>query len=52
MGASIEEAVDRAEELEETAKLYLLLRGERMRELTKAQVKEIEDVFRRATKVR
>jgi ribulose-5-phosphate 4-epimerase/fuculose-1-phosphate aldolase len=52
MGATIEEAVDRAEELEETAKLSFVLRGERLRELTKAQVKEIEDVFRRGAKFR
>lgn len=34
LGATLSEAVDRAEELEETARLYFLLRGERTRPLT------------------
>ncbi len=37
-GASLEAAVYATEELEETAKLHLLLRGERTRPLTAAQV--------------
>jgi ribulose-5-phosphate 4-epimerase/fuculose-1-phosphate aldolase len=41
-GASLESAVNAIEELEETAKLYLLLRGARTRWLTPAQVGELE----------
>lgn len=37
LGATLNEAVDRAEELEETARLYFLLRGERTRALTAAE---------------
>lgn len=37
LGATLSEAVDRAEELEETARLYFLLRGERTRKLTAAE---------------
>ena len=44
-GASWNEAVDRAEELEETAKLSILLRGERLRELSEAELSEIQRVF-------
>ena len=40
-GASLEAAVNAIEELEETAKLYLLLRGAKTRWLTPAQVKEL-----------
>ena len=40
-GATWTEAVDRAEELEETAKLYFLLRNERLRELTAGQIDEV-----------
>jgi 3-dehydro-4-phosphotetronate decarboxylase len=40
-GASLAAAVDAIEELEETAKLYLLLRGAKTRFLTPAQVEEL-----------
>jgi ribulose-5-phosphate 4-epimerase/fuculose-1-phosphate aldolase len=40
-GASLAAAADAIEELEETAKLYLLLRGAKTRFLTPAQVKEL-----------
>src|SRR5947209_11275476 len=40
-GASLDAAVNAIEELEETAKLFLLLRGARTRFLTPAQVKEL-----------
>src|SRR5439155_14911005 len=40
-GASLDTAVNAIEELEETAKLYLLLRGAKTRYLTPAQVKEL-----------
>ena len=45
LGRTLEEAADRAEELEETAKLYFLLRGERIRYLTAAERAEIEQAF-------
>ncbi|HWS87923.1 MAG TPA: aldolase [Pyrinomonadaceae bacterium] len=44
-GASLSEAVDRAEELEQTARLHFLLRGERVRLLTAEQVEELKRVF-------
>lgn len=47
LGATLEEAVDRTEELEETAKLYFLLRGEKLRCLTVDQQAEIGQVFGR-----
>jgi len=40
-GKSLENAVYAAEELEETAKLFLMLRGERTRFLTQAQVADL-----------
>ena len=40
-GKSLEAAVYAAEELEETAKLYLMLRGEKTRFLTQAQVADL-----------
>ena len=40
-GSSLDAAVNAIEELEETAKLYLLLRGARTRFLTPAEVKEL-----------
>ncbi len=46
LGGSIEEAVDRAEELEETAKLHFLLRGEGTRSLTAMEQAEIWKVYR------
>jgi ribulose-5-phosphate 4-epimerase/fuculose-1-phosphate aldolase len=45
-GTSLSAAQDAIEELEETAKLFLLLRGERLRLLTDAQVAELERRFR------
>jgi ribulose-5-phosphate 4-epimerase/fuculose-1-phosphate aldolase len=47
LGATMDEAVDRAEELEETAKLFFLLRNEKLRYLTGAERSEIEQVFGR-----
>jgi ribulose-5-phosphate 4-epimerase/fuculose-1-phosphate aldolase len=44
-GASLEDAVYATEELEETAKLYLLLRDIRTRPLTDEQVAELEKRF-------
>jgi 3-dehydro-4-phosphotetronate decarboxylase len=44
-GATLEAAVYAIEELEETAKLYLLLRGSRVRPLTCEQIDEVERVF-------
>ncbi|TQF76310.1 aldolase [Elioraea sp. Yellowstone] len=40
-GASLTDAVYAAEELEEAAKLFMLLRGERVRRLTSAQVADL-----------
>jgi len=45
LGRSMSEAVDRAEELEETAKLYFLSRNESLRLLTAAQRDEIHQTF-------
>jgi 3-dehydro-4-phosphotetronate decarboxylase len=42
-GSSLEAAVNATEELEETAKLYLLLRGANTRYLTRAQVEELRE---------
>jgi ribulose-5-phosphate 4-epimerase/fuculose-1-phosphate aldolase len=42
-GSSLDAAVNAVEELEETAKLYLLLRGAKTRFLTPAQVAELRD---------
>jgi len=47
LGRSMDEAVDRAEELEETAKLYFLLRGERTRKLTPAERDDIWSHYRK-----
>lgn len=44
-GKSLEAAVYAAEELEETAKLHLLLRGEKTRPLTSEQVAALRDKF-------
>ncbi|MGH9632112.1 MAG: class II aldolase/adducin family protein [Bryobacteraceae bacterium] len=46
LGRTMDEAVDRTEELEETARLFFLLRGEKRRELTQAEREEINRVFR------
>lgn len=45
LGRTLEEAGDRAEELEETAKLHFLLRGEKTRRLTGEERAEIHRVF-------
>lgn len=44
-GASLSAAQDAIEELEETAKLFLMLRGERVRTLTTEQVSELKARF-------
>jgi len=44
-GASLDDAVNAAEELEETAKLFLLLRGQPVRALTPDQIRELAAVF-------
>jgi ribulose-5-phosphate 4-epimerase/fuculose-1-phosphate aldolase len=46
LGASLEEATDRMEELEETAKLYFVLRGEKIRLLNDDQKEEIARAFK------
>lgn len=45
-GTTLSAAQDAIEELEETAKLFLLLRGERVRTLTDEQVAELQRRFR------
>ncbi len=45
-GTNLSAAQDAIEELEETAKLFLMLRGERLRLLTDGQLAEIERRFR------
>jgi ribulose-5-phosphate 4-epimerase/fuculose-1-phosphate aldolase len=42
-GADLDAAVNAIEELEETAKLYLLLHGAKTRYLTAAQIRELEE---------
>ncbi len=44
-GTSLSAAVDAAEELEETAKIFLTLRGERVRSLSAAQVEALRRAF-------
>ena len=44
-GATLSEAVDRAEELEQTARLHFILRGERVRHLTPEQVEDLKRTF-------
>ena len=44
-GATLSEAVDRTEELEQTARLHFLLRGESVRPLTPEQVEELKRTF-------
>ena len=44
-GSTLSEAVDRTEELEQTARLHFLLRGERVRPLTPGQVEELKRAF-------
>ena len=47
LGKTMDEAVDRAEELEETAKLLFILRNEKLRLLTTTERAEIERVYGR-----
>jgi ribulose-5-phosphate 4-epimerase/fuculose-1-phosphate aldolase len=44
-GATINEAADRAEELEQTARLHFILRNERVRQLLPTDVAELRDRF-------
>jgi len=44
-GSTLTEAVDRTEELEQTARLYFILRGERVRHLTTDEIDELKRVF-------
>jgi len=45
-GATLEAAVYAVEELEETAKLFLLLRGHEPRVLTREQIDELKVAFK------
>ncbi len=44
-GSSLEDAVYATEELEETAKLFLLLQGHKISPLSTAQVRELQERF-------
>lgn len=44
-GSSLAEAVDRTEELEQSARLHFILRGERVRHLTVDEIEELRRVF-------
>jgi 3-dehydro-4-phosphotetronate decarboxylase len=44
-GSNLCEAVDRAEELEQTARLYFILRGERVRHLTENEIEDLKKIF-------
>jgi ribulose-5-phosphate 4-epimerase/fuculose-1-phosphate aldolase len=44
-GSSLSEAADRAEELEQTARLHFILRGERTRHLSPADVEDLLNTF-------
>lgn len=44
-GSTFGEAADRAMELEETCRLFLLLRGDRIRELTAEEIRVLEEAF-------
>jgi 3-dehydro-4-phosphotetronate decarboxylase len=44
-GSSLSEAVDRTEELEQTARLYFILRGERVRHLTAEEAEDLKRTF-------
>jgi ribulose-5-phosphate 4-epimerase/fuculose-1-phosphate aldolase len=46
-GSTLTESVDRAEELEQTARLYFILRGECVRHLTFEEVEELKRTFGR-----
>ena len=45
IGATLDEAVDRAEELEQTARLYFTLRNEEVRHLTPEEIAELKTAF-------
>jgi 3-dehydro-4-phosphotetronate decarboxylase len=45
VGSTLPEAVDRTEELEQTARLYFILRGERVRHLTPEEVEDLKRTF-------
>ena len=45
LGRNLSEAADRAEELEETAKLHFILRGENVRTLTPEEIHDIQRTF-------
>jgi 3-dehydro-4-phosphotetronate decarboxylase len=47
LGRTLNEAVDRAEELEETSRLLFLLRDQQLQTLTRADIDDIDTVFRR-----
>lgn len=44
-GSNLGEAVDRAEELEQTARLYFILRDEKVRHLTQDEIEELRKIF-------
>lgn len=44
-GVSLDDAVQATEELEETAKLFLLLRGQKLNLLSTAQVAQLRDLY-------
>ncbi len=44
-GSTLNEAVDRAEEIEQTARLYFILRGEKVRHLTQGEIEELGKMF-------
>src|SRR5215210_1722675 len=44
-GSNLSEAVDCAEELEQTARLYFILRGEKVRHLAQDEVEDLKKVF-------
>jgi ribulose-5-phosphate 4-epimerase/fuculose-1-phosphate aldolase len=45
-GSTLSEAVDRAEELEQAARLHFILRGERVRHLTAAEIEELSTPYK------
>lgn len=44
VGASLRESADRAEELEQSARLFFLLRGQSVRELSRRQIQELRRI--------
>jgi ribulose-5-phosphate 4-epimerase/fuculose-1-phosphate aldolase len=44
-GSTLSEAVDRTEELEQTARLHFILRGESVRHLTPDEVEDLKRTF-------